>query len=96
MPLPTESTTVPLVVIQLVISELAPFGPPRPPEPTMTYRNWPLVTYACSWASVGAGSPPLKPPIAITGRPLLSSIEPASLAPLTATIQVALPRLATR
>jgi hypothetical protein len=36
VPLPTESTTVPLVVTQLLISELAPFGPPRPLEPTMT------------------------------------------------------------
>ena len=47
-------------------------------------------------ASVGVGSLPVKPPMAITGWPVASSIEPACMADETATIQRADPRFATR
>ncbi len=43
----------------------------------------PLATYAWNCASVGEGSLPLKPPIAMTGRPV-PSWRPAALCEPTA------------
>src|SRR6478672_9904672 len=47
----------------------------------------PAATQAWNCASVGALSPPLKPPIAMTARPLASCSGAALLAPLVAAAQ---------
>src|SRR6266540_1407780 len=44
----------------------------------------PSATYCWNCAGVGAGSPPLKPPIASTGRPLDSASPADCIAPLCA------------
>src|SRR4051812_33768360 len=51
----------------------SPPGPPpprNPPPPSSTYLRSPLRTIAASRATVGVGSPPLKPPIVTTGLPV--------------------------
>ena len=66
------------------------------PPPTMTNRSWPDEIAAFNSSSVGAGSEPEKPPMAMTGWPVSSWMSPASFEPPTATIQVASPWFATR
>src|SRR6266571_8253415 len=47
----------------------------------------PAATYALNCASVGAGSEPLQPPIAMTALPLASSSEAALWSPTVAAAQ---------
>src|SRR5262249_56189342 len=69
---------------------LPPWPPPKPPPPKPpppgpppTTNQWmsPAATSCLNCASVGAGSPPLKPPIAITDWPLASCSTAAVFEP---------------
>src|SRR3954465_7618640 len=68
-----------------------PPGPRKPPPPSSTYFSCPLLTIAASWETVGAGSPPLKPPIVTTGLPVAMMIGAALPDPEVATRYLAEP-----
>jgi hypothetical protein len=90
---PLTVTAVQFDATQDVTSDEPPLppGPPCPPLPTTMNLSSPDATYACSCESVSALSDPVKPPIDITARPVLSSICPADVESETATSQVAEP-----
>ena len=61
------------------------------PPPAMTKRNLPVLTRSARRLCVMAGSPPLKPPIAITESPLMMAVA-ASIELGTARIHVSVVR----
>src|SRR4051795_114843 len=78
------------------MADWVPPPPWKPPLASRTYSNWPLRTIAASCATVGVGSPPLKPPMVTTGSPVAMMIGAALPEPDTATRYFADPRWASR
>src|SRR4051812_48982723 len=78
------------------MADWVPPPPWKPPLASRTYSSAPLRTIAASCATVGAGSPPLKPPIVTTGLPVAMMIGAALPEPDTATRYFAEPWWASR
>src|SRR5438270_676685 len=89
------SPTAPCAVADRPLALLPPPGPPKPPPgppkpppppPTSTYRTLPWAISCWNWARVGAGSPPLNPPMVITGWPVAMMIGADDCDPKAATM----------
>src|SRR3954454_22213153 len=78
------------------MADWVPPPPWKPPLASRTYSSAPLRTIAASCATVGARSPPLKPPIVTTGLPVAMMIGAALPEPDTATRYFAEPWWASR